>query len=232
MRPIRKRVFNPFLFLVGFGAQACGALDPPSFADATAQRLSLEDASNIREHCDRQPGGVTYNHNLNVICIRGPITEGMSEQFSELASKMNPKYARIFSDGGLMHAGLDMADTIETLSIDVIVGDRCFSSCAQFLFIGGNAKYLLPNSILAFHGGPIPDSRIDSADISDDQKSILRRLQHRFREFYRTRGISMDMVTKPPPRIQEQIDAGAVVFWTWTATELTEFGVDGIIELK
>lgn len=232
LKQIRKGVLYPFLFVIGISAQACGISTSTPFTSPSSPGLSLEDATQYSEYCDDQQDEVTYSRNLNVICVRGRITEELSNRFIELASKANPKYAHIYSEGGLMHAALDMAESIDVLNIDVIVGDRCFSSCAQFLFIAGEAKYLLPNSILAFHGGPIPDSQIDSADIEDDQKATLKRLQDRFRAFYKEREISMDIVSKPPRRIQEQINAGDQVFWTWTASELSRFGVNDIIDLK
>ena len=49
------------------------------------------------------------------------------------------------------------------------------------------------------------------------------------KKFYRKRGISMDMLVKPPLDVQKRLNSGEIVFWPWSIRQLRHFGVKGIV---
>lgn len=58
------------------------------------------------------------------------------------------------SGGGNWETHLALGTLIHDYGWDVEVVDLCASSCAIFIFPAGKTKYLHPESLLLFHGGP------------------------------------------------------------------------------
>lgn len=59
-----------------------------------------------------------------------------------------------YSGGGNWESALALGTLIHDYGWDVEVVDLCGSSCAIFIFPAGKTKYLHPESLLLFHGGP------------------------------------------------------------------------------
>jgi hypothetical protein len=57
-------------------------------------------------------------------------------------------------EGGNWETNLALGTLIHDYGWDVEVVDLCASSCAIFIFPAGKTKYLHPQSLLLFHGGP------------------------------------------------------------------------------
>jgi hypothetical protein len=134
----------------------------------------------------------------------------------------------IGSLGGELRPALAIAHEIERLGADVVVGDVCASSCAQFLFMAGRNKYVLSNGKLLFHGGPVPESQIEKLNLPPSAVASLRKQNEEFVSFYTSRGIDMRLLTEPPEPILRRIQSGETVMWSWGPDDLARFGVAGV----
>ena len=75
---------------------------------------------------------------------------------SRLINEMNQaetRVLRVSSGGGYVDAALDIAEQIVSRQLDIEISSLCASSCANYLFVAGNKKYILPGAIVIWHGG-------------------------------------------------------------------------------
>ena len=166
-----------------------------------------------------------------VLCIEGGIDWRMASAVDrEISAAGTPvHHVVITSDGGEVVSALRIAERIAASGAAVVVRDRCASSCAQFLFMAAARKYILKGGLLAFHGGPLSEERLQALDVPEAARSTLRAEQVAFRRFYEERGLDMAMLTRPPADVQAEINRGHIVMWTWSPAELAGFGVTGVV---
>lgn len=179
---------------------------------------------------------VAYSQETHSLCITGDIDGSLAsavrKKLNELANVGDAQISHVVlsSDGGQLRPAIDIANEIEKLDASVVVGERCASSCAQFLFPAGKDKILLKGGLLLFHGGPVLDDIIAAMNIPDAAKQHLRSEQEAFRTFYHSHGIDMSMLTNPPPDVQRDLNAGMLVMWSWPADKLEAFGIDRVFQ--
>lgn len=165
-----------------------------------------------------------------VVCLRGKIDPamfiGLVKAKGEIAKQ---PYVVVSGIGGYENSAIYMVRLLEPLGPIPVVGDMCASACAQFLFLMGNQRVMLHCADVAIHGGPGSLDQILARKATDEFKENMISAMWRFEKFYADRGISMDMVSKPPADVQKKLDAGQVVFWPWSINQLRAFGVKGII---
>lgn len=97
-----------------------------------------------------------------VLCVRGGV--GLSDSqikaadFVKAAREHAGKLDGIFftSQGGDAEPWLEFAERIGPVDF-VIVGGYCASGCANYGFVLGRRKIVLPGSFVAWHGGPTDD---------------------------------------------------------------------------
>jgi hypothetical protein len=58
----------------------------------------------------------------------------------------------IRSPGGDVRAGMIFGDWVDARGLDVVVVDYCVSSCANYVFMAGKRKLVLPGGVVAWHG--------------------------------------------------------------------------------
>lgn len=183
----------------------------------------------IYERCSSAAPGVTAPSS-DTICIKGKIEKETAVIFVEVAKNIQPTYIVLESEGGFLTPAIDIGDIIADKGTTAIVNGICASSCSQFIFIAAKNKIILPDGGVFFHGGPISEKSISEMKLDDNQKENLLQEQVRFREFYSDRGVSLDMVTKPPQSVQTRLDNGEIVFWSWNEKELENFGVTNVTQ--
>lgn len=165
-----------------------------------------------------------------VVCLRGKIDPSMFIDLANLRGDIAPRpYVVVSGFGGYENSAIYIVRLLEPFSPTAVVGDACASACAQFLFLMGNQRVMLHCADVAIHGGTETIERILARKADDAFKENMIAAKWRFEKFYAARGISMDMVNKPPADVQKKLDAGQVVFWPWTINQLRAFGVKGII---
>lgn len=96
----------------------------------------------------------------------GEITPEQNQQTKGLLEQSKVERLVIQSGGGNVDAGMDLAELMLEHQLDVVIDKFCFSSCANYVFIAGNHKYIQPKAILGWHGNAAsakwPDQDIDA----------------------------------------------------------------------
>ncbi|HET7267778.1 MAG TPA: hypothetical protein VFJ15_06670 [Oleiagrimonas sp.] len=193
-------------------------------------RVGILDGAKVAfSSCDGLQG-VHVVKNGKVVCLRGKITSKMFVTLVKKRSeiKQHP-YVVVSGIGGYPDSSIYIVRMMNSYEPVAVVGDMCASACAQFLFFMGKRRVLLHCADLVMHGGPGTIDEVLSWDNDYNRTQRIIADMSRMKRFYKDRGISMDMITKPPPDVQKMLNAGKIVFWPWSINKLRSFGVRGII---
>lgn len=158
----------------------------------------------------------TVSLEKDVIAIRGPINEQTVVSFNDVlgsSSGEKVKAVIVSSAGGDGRAALQIAKSVASRGLNVIVEGVCISACAQYIFLAGVQKIVRPGSIIAFHSSP---QLLRSALLSQGLKSasdVFARHVDEYRAFLQEKGIdqSIDLrfaVLKNPLCLAESADKG------------------------
>jgi hypothetical protein len=199
-------------------------------ARAVNNKQLLMDATNAFNACEGKKG-VNIIDSGHIVCLHSGIGPSM---FVKLIRKRweikEHPFVVIASPGGRVDSSIDIVRLLDGFRPIPVVGESCFSACAQFLFLMGSQRVLLHCGVVAMHGGPgsISASLAMHLDGDNAYQNSIEDIW-RFRDFYKRRNISLDMVDEPPANIQAEINAGKIVFWQWSIHEMEAFGVRGIV---
>jgi hypothetical protein len=166
-----KYKFDLLRLAVAFTAASAltGCVSSPAASRETETRVALDES-----------GRITYV---------GSITTAANERAMEIfeAAQDKPETVLIFSGGGSTQAGMDLAEWILDHNLDVEVGDLCFSSCANYVFLAGNVKKLSRESVLVWHGSMWQESfdRFADPDDAEYRPSLVEQRERETRFFDR-----------------------------------------------
>jgi hypothetical protein len=165
----------------------------------------------------------------DVACIAGEITKKSAESAINVINKGLIKFVVLISSGGDASAAIDLANKIYSKKITTIVYGYCISSCANYLFLAGDSKYVLDNSVVAWHGAPLLDGESNPA---------LRKVAEEHIAFFRMLDVEDTFTKYPPcdahgnPRFSEALAAGRRPAWVYSKNDLEQkFHVRGIAEM-
>jgi len=229
-RCLQKSLTQSMNFALAFSASATFLLGCMEESNSI-QIDSQEYYESIHSQCKSANEGVS-SPAPRIVCIKGKIQRETAADFFSLVDKQAPKFIVLESEGGFLSPAIDIGDYLRGKEITAIVNGICASACAQFIFLAARQKVVLPNGGVFFHGGPIPDQKIREMQLTSAQKESLLQEQVRFKNFYASRNISMDLLSNPPEHVQERLSKGEMVFWTWSKKALENFGVTGLQEYK
>lgn len=212
-----------FLIAISTATTSCG------FDQRITNTPLLTHAKEAFTHCEGVKG-IKIIDSGHIICIHAEISPSI---FVELMRhrreiKNNP-FVVIASPGGRADSSIDIVRMLDPLHPVPVVGEMCVSACAQFLFLMGKDRVILHCGVVAMHGGPgnIANSLAMHLDDDDAHQNNIENIWL-FHDFYKSKSISIDMVTKPPQDIQNDLNAGKFVFWQWSIHQLESFGINGI----
>ena len=87
----------------------------------------------------------------NVISFTGNLVKGDCDKFKALLTP-ETKTLAVRSQGGLVNEGLCIAEAMKDNNFEkTIVGGVCFSSCANYLFLGSPER-IIQSGLVGFHG--------------------------------------------------------------------------------
>ncbi|MBB2484659.1 hypothetical protein H5407_05405 [Mitsuaria sp. WAJ17] len=166
-----------------------------------------------------------------VLRIEGVLTPAVSRRFYELIDD-KVKLIQISSEGGVTESGLEIAEEIQRRSLDIEIEDFCASSCANYLFIAGNRKFIKSGAIIGWHGGhsftPFRPG-LDSQVRLEEKKIILQREQL----LYAKAGVSVDLIVYSGILTVGALKEGLVrrdyTLWCPSVAELERLGVKNIV---
>ena len=142
------------------------------------------------------------------------------------------------SVGGDVEAGLAIARSVLKNDMDVVVDGICLSSCANYLFLAGRTKTVLPLALVGFHGGPSAEGEINyvgpeggRAKARDAFKNWIVTILKKQAEFFTAVHVDERLIYSPPSgsglRQEDQHDH----FWVYGSMVLaSRFGVSGVLD--
>jgi hypothetical protein len=165
----------------------------------------------------------------NVLHFYGDITPATAK---EMAAYLDEGIDTVIvtSGGGDGAAGLSIGKGFRQRHITVIVEKYCFSSCANYLFIGAVKKRLEPGAILGFHGGLTGSTppQLNAADYpllsTAELNSVQQQLQTLYAEettFFNSigfdpalfkRSMALTKLSAPSHTIEVEVDGGVTQF--------------------
>jgi hypothetical protein len=136
-----------------FGAYAANAQPAPTAAPAPAQSPTPAIQPMKFTFQTRQDG-------TRFIVASGDILDTTAKDFSDFLKQnwdaVGTKFGQrdttvvLRSDGGSLGQGIQLGEIIRASHFDTAVWGMCASACA-YAFLGGNERYVAPNSRLGFH---------------------------------------------------------------------------------
>lgn len=135
----------------------------------------------------------------------GEIDDFMFE-WLERSIKKYPQIKTLYIDsfGGEGDAAIKMANLIATHSLKLIVDGRCFSACAQFLFLAAKEKEISAWSMLAvhqsklsYHGKTIDNDTLlfaDGKSLPEAKQDIIKNFLRSSNEFWASHNFKTDYI--------------------------------------
>ncbi len=155
---------------------------------------------------------------LNLVCLKGAINHAMSITFRELNLAKDFSVV-VNSGGGDAESALDISDIILAQGAHVIVDNVCLSSCANYLFLSGKTKVVLPRSLLMWHGGPL---HVVSPIVIPSRRQRIVDLADRSDKFFIKIGVIRDLIYFAPYR-ESGIRPKNTESWTASRKQLEEY---------
>ncbi len=177
--------------------------------DATAKAVECRVISGAK---------IRFIEALNLVCLIGEIDRDMAQNFLDLNL---PKSFSIVvnSGGGYAESALDIAEKILFKNGHVIVDNVCWSACANYLFLSGKTKVVLPRSTVAWHGGPL---HVAKPNIAPNRRKIFVELADRSDLFFINIGVIKDLIYFPPFDAKGEIPK-VKDLWIATQEQLEEY---------
>lgn len=166
------------------------------------------------------------------IIYLGEITHEKNEQvFSLFKSNDNVTLLEISSVGGDVLDGMELGSWIKDRNLDVQVGMVCASSCANYVFLAGNNKYLQEKSILVWHGSSYqPDIDI----LVKSGHEFTNRWREQEKAFFKRVGVNYQIttcgITQVPTglSILHFLNITNIKGFDYSIEDMERFGVKGI----
>ncbi|NHZ37178.1 hypothetical protein [Massilia rubra] len=148
------------------------------------------------------------NASMTVI---GEITPALLASFRAIIVE-HPEVTQLYIDsqGGELPSALEMARIIDQRNLSLVVDGRCFSACANYLFVAARRKSVLPGSMVGIHelsatyvdahdnslrkiaSGHEADREMQTA-FSADRLKQWHEARRQEQDFYRDFGIRQDL---------------------------------------
>jgi len=125
----------------------------------------------------------------HIVCLYGSLDNiRIEETLSFLEGFITIDYLILRSTGGDVGTWLSISEILAGKTDTVIVDEICISSCANYAFLASKYKYVPPNSLVVWHGGPLRYEDLDRAfvdiELSEMERAIFRKLADRTIRYY------------------------------------------------
>jgi len=131
------------------------------------------------------------------VSYRGSLTEEGLAALRNTVSDSQVSALLIESTGGEIVVGMDFGNWVADRNLDVVVDRACLSSCANYVFVAGQSKQILPGAIVAWHGSAKQPGLLEQLDeIVAEQIAASELTPHaRQRELERARRANIRYLT-------------------------------------
>jgi hypothetical protein len=170
---------------------------------------------------------------------RGEISAENNQRFFARVAKWPVRRLIIDSPGGEVEAGIALGYWVFRHGIDVIVEDRCLSSCANYVFPAGRRKFIRKGAFVAWHGNyhHLRATGLWRDDVAarmagtgetaaTAERHVRRQVQHLValeRDFFHRIGVDQRLcwVGKMPPH-------SAPGYYTLSASDMARYGLKSV----
>lgn len=179
----------------------------------------------------------------DILCLRGEIK--LEPKILSMVEDAKIKTIVVRSKGGDVEYSIDLALAMTKSRIDLIVDGYCFSSCANYVFLAANRKYVPHFALIAWHGAPKQlNDAFYKEKLSKDVNRIKMEQARMFNKqttLFSLLKLNQDIIEKPPKSVMQsefyqQLRKNAPKGnWAWTIGPKRlqhEFGVTGIVEMS
>jgi hypothetical protein len=140
----------------------------------------------------------------------------------------SPTTLMIRSGGGDVAAGMIFGEWVDARALEVVVVDYCVSSCANYVFMAGKKKLVLPGGVVAWHGDAHQHSLGDALDkLGAAPRAKLHaeldRLRAKEDRFFARLGIAECVCRVGNERF------GARGLYTMSGADMARFGVTNVV---
>lgn len=184
----------------------------------------------------RPPIAVSFEQS-NALVFQGTLSKAANERIFKLYknARVKPQLLKISSDGGDINLGMELGDWVFRNHLDVEILDRCFSSCANYVFTAGRVKILNPGSILLWHGGAHQqnlEEQLRQLNItSEEGKVYLDTWRKREDAFFKTIGVDPAITTYG--QTAAHIDRSKnTAGYDYSIEDMAKFGITDVTEKK
>ncbi|MEL6826156.1 MAG: hypothetical protein AAFN91_07915 [Pseudomonadota bacterium] len=149
----KKRFSSLFvLFVLGTGSiatsQTLDVTNPNHRADFIKQNNE-----EIAARCEDLSGPITFE-NVDIMCVTGKIDFGTGA----LDSDTRYRIAYVDTGGGEAPAARELGLRFHQQYIDLIIGEHCYSACANYLVPAAHRIYMMDGAIIMQHGSKVRDA--------------------------------------------------------------------------
>lgn len=88
------------------------------------------------------------------VCLRGSIDAAAAEWAAAQLLEMEQAVLVVSSPGGSVLAAMDLGRAVAQSDAVVVVADRCYSSCANYLIPASEYLYVADEALIVLHGSP------------------------------------------------------------------------------
>lgn len=189
---------------------------------------------------------IDFPKDREVIFFNGRIDDDSVTSFIENSKKTpTKKLVMLTSKGGELLAGIRLGEWIHEIKADVAVRGICMSACANYAFAAGNRKFVLPNSLVVWHGNTFEPNfakviqktelhikelsvapEKNQKEISKREQALSRMLYQHEREgaFFRKIGLNEYLL-----RAGEDIFGDSAVAWIAPKEIMEKYGFTNIV---
>ena len=118
----------------------------------------------------------------STVSYRGSLTEEGLAALRETGNDPRVSTLLIESTGGEIVVGMDFGSWVANHNLDVVVDHACLSSCANYVFVAGSSKQILPGAIVAWHGSAKQPGLLEQLHEIVAEQVDARRLAPRARQ--------------------------------------------------
>ena len=180
----------------------------------------------MAERCRANQELVYYDSFRNLLCLDGTIdTNG--EMFRSIKAKnvRTGVLVSMNSGGGSVRSSLEIVDYLIRRKYEVIIIDKCLSSCAQFIFLGAHRRLIEKGATVAMHGYPFLDSELEDMKLSPADLKIIQDVNNKFRRFFVERHVSINIISKQVGDTGNVISLSGTQFWQPSERDYASKGI-------
>lgn len=196
----------------------CSTLAKKKLHQASSQEDKVEIPANTEET-------LVYKKD-DVIYYKGGVSAEANQKVRNL---IDSKTHRLFinSEGGDILLGMELGDLVYHNQLDVEVGDFCFSSCANYVFVAGKTKWIHEKSQIGWHGGAyqVMDFTNDPS-MQSAYEAYIKPAQQKETAFFQKIGVKQVSTTYGQ---HAQFDKYSdCVGWTYSLKAMSQLGITNV----